>query len=350
MTALTEYSKVDWGDGSAVQEGVVYGTTHDYEEGTYTVTLINIYSGLGGTGCIGTGTVTVVAPPPPPPEADIPCPVSTRHNEAAGFYVDGYEGGDEPGYIDYVTDTAGHQYKVVYINSGTTPQCWMAVNLRCEISPKTGSNIVNHNGAYTPTGPDNYFITTTGKSAHWLKNDSTHATYPIEYGLLYNMCAALDVYNTNEFDSTTNNWTPSLTSNRGICPRGWHIPTKDEWTILKNACSNNAHKLATGDWEYSSTAGSPGYGAPNFNNIEGRNESGFSALPAGYYLYQWDQNSLENKLPNVGTAYWSSTKRSSGNAFSYSYLLNTSKTLPVPGSMYARNNSLLSVRCVRDSE
>jgi uncharacterized protein (TIGR02145 family) len=52
------------------------------------------------------------------------------------------------------------------------------------------------------------------------------------------------------------------TANR-ICPSGWHLPTKQDWEILKAYVGSNASKLQkSGAWPYSTS-----------------NETGFSAVP-----------------------------------------------------------------------
>jgi len=63
---------------------------------------------------------------------------------------------------------------------------------------------------------------------------------------------------------------------RGICPTGWHIPTLKEWDVLidynggiENA-GNSLRATGTSHWD-----------PPN---SDADNNSGFSALPAGYYL------------------------------------------------------------------
>lgn len=77
---------------------------------------------------------------------------------------------------------------------------------------------------------------------------------------------------------------------QGICPTGWHVPSKGEWTQLTNyvssqtiwLCSgysfsdNNAKALASQyGWNTSEYLCSPG------NEQSGNNNTGFSALPAG---------------------------------------------------------------------
>lgn len=340
VTAMTSYSKVDWGDGSEVQEGVASGTQHPYQnEGTYTVTLINTYPDYyGGAGCIATGTVTVVAPP----ESIYKCAVTTAHqgagyenngfNSGSGAANDGYEETDASGKITSVTDYDGNVYPVVQIGS----QCWIAKNMRCEHSPNTGNYIVN---SQNKTG-DNYFKTYASKSAHWLHNDPDIASS--DTGLLYNFCAAADVYNGTELNTLNQtSWTPTINTpyHRGICPKGWHLPTNDDWNTLRNNDNaNTAAEIAGDGWP------SPSGGCGNNNpcGTLNHNLSGFSALLTCYMNYNgW------STLRTDGTGFWSSTC-TSGNA-SGCVLTTGSGSLPLSNNYYKFSN-LFSVRCVRDSE
>jgi uncharacterized protein (TIGR02145 family) len=66
------------------------------------------------------------------------------------------------------------------------------------------------------------------------------------------------------------NWY-AVNDRRGLAPKGWHIPTDDEWTILTNYLGGEdvaAKKLKskTG-WK---------------ENGNGSNKSGFNGLPSGY--------------------------------------------------------------------
>ena len=341
VTAMTSYSKVDWGDGSEVQEGVASGTQHPYQnEGTYTVTLINLYPDYyDGAGCIATGTVTVVAPP------EIhKCIVTTAHQGAgyenngydsgSGAANDGYEETDASGKITSVTDYDGNVYPVVQIGS----QCWIAKNMRCEHSPNTGNYIVN---SQNKTG-DDYFKTYASKSAHWLHNDPDIASS--DTGLLYNFCAAADVYNGNGTELNTLNqtsWTPTINTpyHRGICPKGWNLPTYDDWNTLRNNDNaNTAAEIAGDGWP------SPSGGCGNNNpcGTLNHNLSGFSALLTCYTNYNsW------NDLRTDGTGFWASTC-TSGKA-SGCVLTTGSGSLSLQNNYYKFSN-LFSVRCVRDSE
>ena len=85
---------------------------------------------------------------------------------------------------------------------------------------------------------------------------------------------------------------------RGVCPAGWHIPTLKEWDVLINYnggienASNSLREEGTSHWD-----------PPN---NDANNNSGFSALPAGYFLAP---TIMEKGFFDDGdwTAFWSAT-------------------------------------------
>lgn len=70
-----------------------------------------------------------------------------------------------------------------------------------------------------------------------------------------------------------------------LAPEGWHIPSKEEWQILKNYVNSNlgtsgsvAKALAsTKDWSSSSKSGNVGF------DLNSNNSSGFNAQPGGEF-------------------------------------------------------------------
>ncbi|MCK4677890.1 MAG: hypothetical protein KAT48_07145 [Bacteroidales bacterium] len=129
----------------------------------------------------------------------------------------------------------GKVYELVQIGS----QCWMAENLNVGI--RIDSNLLP-----TDDGIIEKFC------YHDIDNNCNI------YGGLYWWDEVMD-YDTIE-------------GIQGICPDGWHIPTYGDWGILIEFLGWDAGmKMKEADtvhWEY-----------PNIAN----NESGFTALPAGYY-------------------------------------------------------------------
>ncbi|MFC0876472.1 FISUMP domain-containing protein [Saccharicrinis sp. FJH2] len=140
-------------------------------------------------------------------------------------------------YAQTVTDAVGNTYNTVTIGN----QVWMKENLKT-----TKFN----DGTPIPEVTDNNGWSAANTPAYcWYNNDSN--TYKAIYGALYN-------------------W---QTMNSGkLCPTGWHVPSNEEWHVLENFLGNSVAggkiKSTTNDWR------TPNVGATN--------ESGFTALPAGY--------------------------------------------------------------------
>lgn len=98
--------------------------------------------------------------------------------------------------------------------------------MRCATSPSTGTTILE-------TLADSYSY--TGKKAYYVNGNANNTT---QYGLLYNWCAAVDTFNVQYGETSTNTTSgnaPSVSftgNRRGICPQGWHVPSNAEWTQL----------------------------------------------------------------------------------------------------------------------
>ena len=112
--------------------------------------------------------------------------------------------------------------------------------------------------------------------------------------------------NTNVYGNLYN-WY-AVNDDRGICPDGWHVPSDDEWTILIDYLGGNG--VAGGKMKETGIIhwNSPNTGATN--------ESGFTALPAGYrddtngsfgymgiYGYFWSNSTNGNNVSFWQLAY-----------------------------------------------
>jgi uncharacterized protein (TIGR02145 family) len=119
---------------------------------------------------------------------------------------------------------------------------------------------------------------------------------------------------------------------RGLAPKGWHIPTDEEWTILTNQLggeSKSGAKMKTKDgWK---------------DGGNGTNSSGFLGLPGGFRDY--DGRYFE--YLGITGSWWSSTE-SIYNALSGSYWqLSTNDAKCESGYTYAKGGGF-SIRCIRD--
>ena len=152
-----------------------------------------------------------------------PCKTETEDNCEYGELVDGRD---------------GQVYKTVSIGT----QIWMAQNLNYE----------------------------TANS--YCYNDN--ASNCIKYGRLYTWAAAMDSAGTWSANGEgCGDGKTCLERNpvRGVCPEGWHLPSKDEWETLFTAVDGK------------STAGTKLKSTSGWNrNGNGTDDFSFSALPAGY--------------------------------------------------------------------
>ncbi|WP_298767614.1 fibrobacter succinogenes major paralogous domain-containing protein, partial [uncultured Fibrobacter sp.] len=205
----------------------------------------------------------------------------------------------------------GKTYKTVTIGR----QIWMAENL---------------NYAYTDVfyKRDNY----TSDSTSWCyDNDPANCA---KYGRLYTWAAAMDSLGKWSKNGKKCGYIASCSPTypvRGICPKGWHLPSKQEFgtliTAVGDSSTNGTVLKSTDGWS---------------NHGNGTDAFGFSALPAGArsdghyvrrgsYAYFWSSND---------------TKGISNDAYRmYLYCGED-----IAGLIYDNKNHGASVRCVKDSK
>lgn len=195
-----------------------------------------------------------------------------------------------------VTDIDGNVYNTVLIGT----QCWMKENLRTTRF-KNGMSI-----------------------QPWHRWYSFDITYKYKYGGLYTWDA--------------------VNSGHGLCPEGWHVPSRTEWNTLINLnpdgssyylkscrqvgtpfggedCDTEEHPR----WSYHET-------------VYGNDEHGFSALPGGWW------NTSFNSIGDMGY-WWTSTP--SGV---WSYYKKMSFSSHEVDDQYTSTNYYLSVRCIKTVE
>jgi uncharacterized protein (TIGR02145 family) len=195
------------------------------------------------------------------------------------------------------TDGSNNNYAVVTIGT----QTWMAENLRTS-KYRTG-------GIIPKVVDDNTWMNFSTPAFTWYNHDS--AGLALTYGALYKWYTA---------------------SQTDLCPTGWHVPTRTEWSALISYLGGDS--LAGGKLKET--------GLLNWNtpNAEATNSTGFTGRPGG--------------LRTIGTAafidmgdrgyYWSATDYSA--AYAYCYQLDfDSKKLHAIGN---NKGNGFSVRCVKD--
>lgn len=206
-----------------------------------------------------------------------------------------------------VTDVDGNTYATVQIGQ----QCWMKENLRTK----------HYSG---------------GGNVDFKYPNNTSATQST-YGLLYNWATVMN-------GALSSNGNPSYV--QGICPNGWHLPSRSEWEQLRSTvgglstcrCDNNSNYIAkalaapNGWTNYNYSSCYPGY------NQSANNATGFSAMPAGWFrIDTYSDFTLSN-------CWWSATQYNNERACRIAVVYNQSELNFADEYL----NYYLSVRCVKD--
>ena len=133
---------------------------------------------------------------------------------------------------------------------------------------------------------------------------------------------------------------------RGVCPSGWHLPSKDELEILRTAVgefgpAGTLLKSADG-WigGFVNKAGGLIVYDSLATNGKGTDNFGFTALPTGY----WDEIVMQDN--GFVTTFWSSSEYEPGRATLLYLSALMENTMIDSGS----KGSARSVRCVKDAD
>jgi uncharacterized protein (TIGR02145 family) len=151
-------------------------------------------------------------------------------------------------------------------------QCWMRENLRYLPS-------VSSTSTTSLNSPHYYVYGYTGTNVTTAKSTSNYSTY----GVWYNWTAAM-----NGSSSSTLN--PSGV--QGVCPQGWHLPSKDEWDEMVTYLGGTT------------VAGGKMKSTTLWSSTNASNSSGFTAFPGGSISFG---NILNNGF------WWSSTEQTDPN-------------------------------------
>ncbi len=206
-----------------------------------------------------------------------------------------------------VEDIDGNVYKTVVIGE----QTWMAENIRVKTFPN-GEEIplVTDNDAWVALDNNN-----TDMAYCYYNNNSDYAE---DYGALYTYAA---VVNGEEGEEV-----------QGLCPDGWHVPSKSEWSELVDYVGGSS--VAAGILKEAGTD----HWAMTTSEIT--NDYSFSALPGGFrYLYDGSYDNLKWR-----GYWWTSSENTSYDATVY-YMYNNS--VYVSNQLVAKSYGA-SVRCIED--
>jgi uncharacterized protein (TIGR02145 family) len=223
---------------------------------------------------------------------------------------------DYDGQTGTVTDVDGNVYNTIGIGG----QLWMAENLKT-----TSFN----DGTPIPLKTDDaaWSALTSPGYCFW-GNDNANVAL---YGNLYNWYT---------IDSSSN-------GNRNVCPDGWHVPSNNDYVILRDFLK----EICAGKWSFDMEAtcgdipgrmlkeeGTIHWNSPNVAT----NSTGFNALP-GATRYE---NGFYDLLGNYGS-WWSSTIDPYNNGYSGQMSLhNSSGMLDLYGGYTWASG--LSIRCLKN--
>jgi uncharacterized protein (TIGR02145 family) len=207
-----------------------------------------------------------------------------------------------------VADIDGNVYNTVTIGE----QVWMVENLKT-------THYRNGEPVAHVTASEDWFAISTGA----YRNYNDDARTVDDYGRLYNWYAVNDP--------------------RNICPEGWHVPSREEWTILAQYLGGNQdgyEYIAGGKLK---ETGSGHWLGPNAGAT---NESGFTALPGGCYGFP-GPNKFGNEIMNIRAFghWWSSSEYFTGNAFFVTLSYAETNISRARADVHIG----MSVRCIRDN-
>ena len=113
----------------------------------------------------------------------------------------------------------------------------------------------------------------------------------------------------------------------GICPPGWHLPSREEWVRLRDNVGRIYTKVAE--------ALKATYG---WNSYNGDDNYGFSALPGGYCTLYSCSNA------KIAGMWW--TGREMNNQEAYHFWIDNNGTTSIMNTLKV---NLIPVRCVKDN-
>lgn len=174
---------------------------------------------------------------------------------------------------------------------------------------------------------------------NWCHNSDVDSC--AKYGRLYTWNAAIDyAYWSNQSETCAYGGSCNLPERvQGICPIGWHLPTRNEWNVLFDGVVDVVGKTTKA---CSALRSSTGW----FGESNGSDVFGFSALPAGH----------TDNLNYEYAMFWSSTEYHDENcdegnyAYCGAYFASLRFNNEFRYDAYGKNNIGLSVRCVRDED
>jgi len=152
-----------------------------------------------------------------------------------------------------------------------------------------------------------------------------------KYGRLYQWSSAMGI----EAKYNSEKWNGSDVKRKGVCPTGWHLPSRQEWDKLMTEVGGSS----TAGKKLKSTSGW-------YNDGNGTDDYGFSALPGGI-------RDSDGRFYNAGYygEWWMATEYDGNYAYLDGYIYLRSMSYDHDGvgeNGYNHKSSGQSVRCLED--
>ncbi|PBC73449.1 fibrobacter succinogenes major paralogous domain-containing protein [Fibrobacter intestinalis] len=211
------------------------------------------------------------------------------------------------------------------------------------VSSSSSSSAISY-GTLTDARDGQFYKTVTIGTQTWMAENLNYETANsycpnaardlcVKYGRLYLWSTAMD--SAGVFSDSGKGCGFGLTCSakepvRGVCPEGWHLPSKEEWNTLFAAVGG----------EY--VAGTKLKSKSGWLNDGSTDEYGFSVLPAGSRLGGGDGYHYAGERAD----FWTSTEVSSDDAYYWEF---SSAYGRVFSDYHYHKYSGYSVRCLRDS-
>ena len=213
--------------------------------------------------------------------------------------------------------------------------------MRCTTSPTTGTQLLINSS-------DSNAVSLSGKYAVYYQNLPANAADG--YGLLYNWNAAVDTFNVffGEISSSTNPTNAVSVSfpshRRGLCPKGWHIPSAEEWDTMTTYLQEQSNYVCGEGTDNIAQSMASEIGWISYlndccvgNSSSANNTSFFSLTPSGTFSGQF------NGMGYL-TSVWSATEAGAASAYTQNLAYNLPNSTQTPKG----KNLACSVRCLRD--